>query len=89
MPSHFHDKTVARRDCKKGDYPNIYFGLVINAELILRHLLGQVQISDISGGKQSYITDIGGLSPVGFVQTSWIDPKLVLLDNNPIRISMR
>jgi hypothetical protein len=50
MPSHFHDKTSTRRDYGKGDHLNIYFGLVINAELILRHPLGQVQISDISSG---------------------------------------
>jgi hypothetical protein len=34
------------------------------------------------GGKDC-TTDVGGLSPVRFMQTSWIDPKLTLLDNNP------
>jgi hypothetical protein len=89
MPRHFHDKTGTRRDYGKGDDPNIYFGLVIKAEVMLRHSPGQIQISDISSGKQSYRTDVGGLSLVGFVQTSWIDPKFVLLDNNPNCISMR
>lgn len=54
----------------------------MNVEFLFWHPLGQVQISDAFSVQQPYTSDVRGLSPAVFVQTSWIDFKPAILDND-------
>jgi hypothetical protein len=86
VPKSFYDHQGVERFYGTPEYPNVYYGLLTNIEVIISYNAGTFQVTDMYtgsggiGGPRS----IGGLSPVGFMMTSYIDPRLILLDNNPV-----
>jgi hypothetical protein len=83
MPKSFYDRNGDEQDHGMRDYPNIYFGLVINTELTLLSKLGIFQVTDTYNPGPPRHSDIGAGSPVAFLMTSDIDPRLMILDNIP------
>jgi hypothetical protein len=84
VPKSFYDRQGVERFYGTPDYPNVYYGLLTNVELIMSYNAGTFQVTDTYNGAAPGVQpNIGGLSPVGFMMTSHIDPRLILLDNNP------
>jgi hypothetical protein len=82
MPKLFYDCNGDEHNYG-GEYPNIYFELVINTELTLSYNPGIFQVTDAYENMATRRADIGGISPVAFLVTSHIDSRLTILDNIP------
>jgi hypothetical protein len=81
MPKSFYDCKGVEQRYGSAKYPNIYFGLVINTELTLSYNPGSFQVTDTYSGSGSKHANISAISPIAFLVTSHIDPRLAILDN--------
>jgi hypothetical protein len=83
VPKSFYDRKGVEQRYGGGKYPKFYFGLVINTELILSYNPGSSQVTDSYARCGNKHADIGAISPMAFLVTSHIDPRLTILDNIP------
>jgi hypothetical protein len=82
MPKSFYDRDGVEH-LYGGEFPTIYFAVILNTELRLGCDVGSFQVTDVYDSSNAKTADIGGISPVAVLMTSHIDPGLLFLDTIP------